>query len=318
MGEFELIRQYFARGGTSEDVVTGIGDDCAILRMPAGHDLAVSIDTMVSGVHFPDDTPPGKIGGRVLGAALSDLAAMGANPHWFTLALTLPKADNQWLADFSDGLLDAANRYGCCLVGGDTTRGPLCVTVQVHGSVAPGAVMRRDGANPDDVVYVTGTLGDGAAALALLQKKLTVCPSSYDYLMRRFYSPAPRLQEGALLVSVASSAIDISDGLCADLAHVCEASGVGALVDITRVPVSAYWKDYVNEDKCYQWALSGGDDYELCFTVPRKQVGQVEQWIKAGKLAATAIGKVVSKPGIVLAREGRAYSLKNRGFNHFG
>ncbi len=317
MGEFELIRQYFARGGASDDVMTGIGDDCAILRPPAGRDLAVSIDTMVSGVHFPESTPPGKIGARALSAALSDLAAMGAQPHWFTLALTLPKADEIWLSEFSDGMLEVANNFGCCLVGGDTTRGPLCVTVQVHGSVAQGAALRRDGANPDDVVYVTGCLGDGAAALALLKKKLTVCPSSYDYLMKRFYTPTPRLPEGAMLAGIASSAIDISDGLCADLGHICEASGVGALVDIDRVPVSTSWKDYVVADQCYEWALGGGDDYELCFTVPRRFVGQVEQWNKAGKLAATAIGKIVSKPGILLAREGRAYSLKNRGFNHF-
>lgn len=318
MDEFGLINTYFARAQVSGDVLLGIGDDCAIVQPPAGRHLVMSIDTMVEGVHFPKDTSAERIGVRVMCAALSDLAAMGARPHWFTLALTLPQADPDWVAGFADGLLSIANRHECCLIGGDTTRGPLCISVQVHGSIEPGRALRRSGARPDDIIYVTGNLGDGAAALAVIQKKMTVSPGVYSYLLKRFYAPTPRLFEGEMLLGIASSAIDISDGLYADLGKICEASAAGALVDVSRLPISDLWRNLTDEDKCLNWALSGGDDYQLCFTVPREQVGKVEAWIKEGRITATAIGKITHKPGLVLVKNGKPFEPSRKGYNHFG
>lgn len=318
MDEFGLIQRYFARAQVGGDVLVGIGDDCAVVRPPADRHLVMSIDTMVEGVHFPVGTRPERIGARVMCAALSDLAAMGAQPHWFTLALTIPHADPDWVSEFSDGVFSISKHHECCLIGGDTTRGPLSISVQVHGSVAPGKALRRSGALPGDIVYVTGNLGDAAAALSVIQKEMTVSASVMAYLHKRFYAPTPRILEGELLVDTASAAIDISDGLCADLSKICEASAVGALVDVSRLPISELWRNYTHEGKCLAWALSGGDDYQLCFTVPRTQVAKVESWIKQGKLFATAIGKITSKPGLLLMKNGKAYEPESRGYNHFG
>jgi thiamine-monophosphate kinase len=316
--EFGLINTYFARAQLSSDVLLGIGDDCAIVQPPQGRHLVMSIDTMVDGVHFPKGTTAERVGVRVMCAALSDLAAMGARPHWFTLALTLPEADPDWVAGFADGLLSMANRHECSLIGGDTTRGPLCISVQVHGSVEPGRALRRSGARPDDIIYVTGNLGDGAAALAVIQKKMTVSPGVFSYLLKRFYAPTPRLVEGEMLVGTASAVIDISDGLYADLGKICESSGVGALVDVCRLPISDLWRNLTDEDKRLGWALTGGDDYQLCFTVPREQVGKLEAWIKEGRIVATAIGKITNKQDLVLVKNGKPFELAHKGYNHFG
>ena len=318
MDEFDLIQRYFARAPVGNDVLLGIGDDCAVVQPPVGRHLVMSIDTMVEGVHFPVDTKPERIGVRAMCAALSDLAAMGARPHWFTLALTMPASNPDWVAEFSEGVFSIANRYECSLIGGDTTRGPLCISVQVHGSVVPGQALRRSGARPDDIIYVTGNLGDAAAALAVIDKKMTVSPGVAAYLQKRFYAPTPRIREGELLAGTASSAIDISDGLCADLEKICQASGAGALVDVNRLPISSLWRDYTDEGQRLAWALAGGDDYQLCFTVPRAHVPKVEGWIKEGKIVATAIGKITDKQGMVLAKEGKPYEFTNKGFNHFG
>lgn len=317
MDEFALIQNYFARAQVGADVRTGIGDDCAVVSLPPGRDLVVSIDTMVSGVHFPAEAEPEKIGVRVLSAALSDLAAMGARAHWFTLALTLPEADADWLAAFSDGLFSVANQHECSLIGGDTTRGPLCISVQVHGSVPAGNALRRSGAHPGDIIFVTGNLGDGAAALAVLKKDMTVRTKAFEYLLKRFYAPTPRLREGEMLLGTASACIDISDGLYADLSKICEASGVGAALDLGRLPGSALWKEYTHEDQRYRWMLAGGDDYELCFTVPKAHLPQLDQWIRDHKLVATPIGKITNKQGMHLVKNGQPYVLDQRGFNHF-
>ncbi len=318
MDEFGLINTYFARAAISSDVLLGIGDDCAVVCPPEGRQLVMSIDTMVDGVHFPKGTAPDRIGTRVMCAALSDLAAMGARPHWFTLALTLPDLDQDWVAGFADGVFSIANHYECCLIGGDTTRGPLSITVQVHGSVEPGQALRRAGARPDDVIYVTGNLGDGAAALAVIQKKLTVATGSFSYLLKRFYAPTPRILVGELLAGTASAAIDISDGLYADLSKICEASGVGAMVDLGRLPISEHWRKYTSEDRAQEWALTGGDDYQLCFTVPRDQVEKVKEWIAEGRIVATAIGKITHKHELLLLKNGKPVELERRGYNHFG
>lgn len=318
MDEFSLIQTYFARAMVRDDVVTGIGDDCAIVNPPVGRQLVMSIDTMVEGVHFLKDSKPEQIGVRVMCAALSDLAAMGAEPLWFTLALTIPEADPDWLYAFSDGVFSVSNRYDCSLIGGDTTRGPLTITVQVHGAVDKDKALRRAGARPDELIYVTGNLGDAAAALAVLQKRLTVSPGVFSYLLKRYYAPTPRIREGEMLGGIASAAIDVSDGLYADLSKLCESSAVGALVDVSRLPVADLWSGYTSEQQRLQWALSGGDDYQLCFTVPREHVALLEGWIQEGHITATAIGKVTSKSGVVLVKDGKPYDVETKGYDHFG
>lgn len=317
MDEFEVIKNYFSRGSISDDVRTGIGDDCAIVSPPSGRDLVMSIDTMVEGVHFPKGAKAKGIGSRAMATALSDLAAMGARPHWFTLALTMPETDEHWLSDFSDGLFSVANTHECCLIGGDTTRGPLTITVQVHGSVETGKAIRRAGAQPDDMIFVTGCLGDGGAVLKLMSCDITVRPDAQEYLYERFYNPRPRIQEGEMLSGVASAAIDISDGLLTDLEKLCRASGVGAVIDTDRLPISKLWRESTEDDKALHWALSAGDDYELCFTVPKKHFGVVEQWIKDGRLKATPIGKITNNLDVSVVRHARAYNVESKGYMHF-
>lgn len=317
MTEFELIQRYFQKPAGSNSVVLGVGDDCALLQPPAGQQLAVSIDTLVSGVHFPADAEPALIGERALRVALSDLGAMGAKPLWFTLALTLPKPDATWLQAFSSGLMNAAGLYSCPLVGGDTTRGPLTISIQVHGSVAPGRALRRSGARADDWVFVTGDLGDGAAALALLNNEFEAGKAAHAYLMDRFYRPRPHIRTGELLAGVASAAIDISDGLLADLGHICAASRVGAIVDVEQLPLSEVVIAKAEPAQREAWALAGGDDYQLCFTVPRKRAGLVQTWIDNKLINATLIGKIVQEPGVRCRKAGRDYTPAAKGYTHF-
>jgi thiamine-monophosphate kinase len=318
LDEFGLIRRYFA-GATpiTPDVILGVGDDCALLQVPAGQYLAVSMDTLVESVHFPKNAPAKDIATRALCTALSDLAAMGAKPLWVTLGLTLPSADETWISAFCEGLTQVCEEHAVVLVGGDMTRGPLTISVQVHGSVEPGKALCRQGARPDDVIYVTGQLGDGAAALAVLQQRLTVSPSCYDYLYKRFYRPQPLWRQAQMLVGIASSAIDVSDGLLADLQHLLNASGTGALVDLGRVPVSPLWRDYVDSGQRERWALCGGDDYQLCFTVPRDKVPTLEHWVQESRLQAKAIGKITHKPGLITIKNGVQVQIPQRGYNHF-
>lgn len=318
MDEFAIIQKYFANVPQGAGVSTGIGDDCAIVSPPEGCNLVMSIDTMVEGVHFPKDTQAERIGARVISGALSDLAAMGARPLWFTLSLTMPNANEEWLEGFTAGMMTIANRHECALIGGDTTRGPLSITVQVHGSTIPGKELTRSGANPEDIIYVTGELGDGAAALAVLLSQLTVTPSTYSYLLKRFFAPTPKIREGELLVDVASAAIDVSDGLYSDLLKICEASGVGAIVDVALVPTSRHWSELVNEDRRLAWALSGGDDYQLCFTVPKKRVPQVESWIQSGQIVATPIGKITNSMELCVVKKGNPFPEPKPGYDHFG
>ena len=318
MDEFQLIRRYFTRaGGSANSVELGIGDDCALLTVPAGQQLAVSIDTVVAGVHFPVDTPARHVATRALCTALSDLAAMGAQPLWITLALTLPKAEATWLADFSHGLFDVMDEFNLALVGGDTTKGPLTVSIQVHGALPYGQALRRSGARAGDSVYVTGTLGDGAAALALIRQQLTVSPAATDYLLRRFYRPQPQIIQGQKLLDIASSCIDISDGLLADLGHVCAASGVGAQIDVSRLPIADGWRLSVGSRQGEEWALTGGDDYQLCFTVPQERQAQVNDLVTNAQLDATAIGTIKAEPGITLVKDGATLVAESKGYNHF-
>jgi len=309
VSEFALIQQYFAAlTPPSASVPLGIGDDCALLVPPPAMRLAVSIDTQVEGVHFPSGAPAEQIGRRVACCALSDLAAMGAQPLWATLALTLPKADAAWLAAFSRGLGAVLQHWQVSLVGGDTTAGPLTITLQVHGCVDEARALRRSGAKVGDNIYVTGYVGDGAAALALLQGQLTLEAAAADYLIERFYAPTPQIHAGLKLAGCASSAIDISDGLLADLNHILTASDLGARLDLAALPVNPLWASRVDADCARRWALSGGDDYQLCFTLPAKQAPPVE---------AFAIGVITQAAGIIGCEQGREMRLMGDGFEHF-
>lgn len=317
LGEFDIIRQHFMKELGAFGVALGIGDDCALLRVPSNDQLAVSMDTLVAGVHFPKNADPELIAQRALRVNLSDLAAMGARPLWFTLGLTLPKPDNPWLEGFSSGLFKVANEYDCALVGGDTTRGPLSITIQVHGSVDGEKALLRSNARPGDVVFATGKVGDGAAALAVLKKQLDVGTSAFDYFMNQYYFPTPRIKEGLLLSGIASAAIDISDGLVADLGHICEQSGTGAMVDVKRLPISDAVKKLAKAPQILKWALSGGDDYQLCFTVPKNRLARLEPLIEQGKIDATVVGEIVKGSGVTCLLDGKEIPVQVSGYQHF-
>lgn len=319
-GEFQLIQQFFQREQAeqpAEGVLLGIGDDCALLQIPTGQQLAVSVDTLVSGVHFPADADPECIAERALRTNLSDLAAMGADPLWFTLALTLPQADENWLRRFSRGLFACAREFGIALVGGDTTSGPLAITIQVMGALSPGQALRRDGANVGDFVLVTNTLGDGAAALAAIQARAPFAPEHDAYLRERFYRPVPRLRESHLIRGLASAALDISDGLVADLQHICTASDLGAVIDVENLPLSPALLGMDNWAQAYEWALSGGDDYELCFTVAPDKMADIAMLIAQGQLNATVIGEMVPGQGVICEYQGEPFALARAGYQHF-
>ncbi|MEZ5444922.1 MAG: thiamine-phosphate kinase [Gammaproteobacteria bacterium] len=319
VSEFELIDRYFRRGGARrDDVVIGIGDDGAVLRPRPDHELVVVTDTIVPGVHFPSTITAADVGYRALAVNLSDLAAMGAEPAWCSLALTLPQADEAWLRGFAAGLLELAERFDMQLVGGDTTRGPLTVTVTAHGWVPAGGALRRAGACAGDGVYVSGTLGDAAGGLRVLMGVTECDADSRAVLTRRFLQPEPRVALGQFLRGVASSAIDVSDGLAADLLHVLEASGVGAEVRLDRLPISASLRACERAEAAIERALAGGDDYELCFTVPPTRESALREWRPDRGVSLTRIGTVVARPGLRFVNaDGVVVERHISGYAHF-
>ncbi len=318
LSEFELIQHCFAEQAaayTHPDVRLGIGDDCAIIGPSSGQDLLLTVDTLVAGVHFPENLPPYQIAGRCLAVNLSDLAAMGAKPAWFTLALTLPEANETWLREFSRGLFALANSADISLVGGDTTRGPLSITIQVHGYVPAGRALRRDGAKPGDQVYVSGTLGDAGAGLKLC---LAGNRENSDFLVRRFVSPTPRLALGQKLLEVASAAIDISDGLLADLGHILERSAVGAELQVDWLPLSDELCELVGQNEAQKLALSAGDDYELCFCVPVERAAKLELIAEQIGVTLSHIGVITEQAGLRLINEaGQPVTSAQMGYQHF-
>jgi thiamine-monophosphate kinase len=329
MREFELIQKFFQHEQADllleekaqASVVLGIGDDCALLQIPANKQLAISVDTLVADVHFPIDAKPDDIAERALRTNLSDLAAMGAEPLWFTLALTLPKdsdyVNEEWLRSFSRGLFRTANQYEIVLVGGDTTSGSLSITIQAMGAVESRQALRRDGASIGDFVCVTNYVGDGAAALAVIQNRVTLNSSHEEYLRERFYRPVPRLIEAKLLQGIASAALDISDGLVADLNHICEASDLGAIIDVENLPLSPALLAINDLLQARTWALSGGDDYELCFTVPPEKLPELAMLIAQGEIHATVIGEIIAGSGVHCELDGEAFELTTPGYQHF-
>jgi thiamine-monophosphate kinase len=314
MSEFALIDRLRARVLARGDVTLGIGDDAALLQVPPGHELAVTTDTLVAGVHFPLDTAVADLGWKALAVNLSDLAAMGAAPAWCTLALTLPDADAAWVDAFLDGFVELADQHRVALVGGDTTRGPLAVTITAHGLVPAGQALRRDAARAGDDVWVTGTLGDAAGALA---QHLAGGPYSAK-LRWRLDRPTPRVDVGLALRGLAHAAVDVSDGLLADLGHVLRASGVGARLDLGRLPTSRTLADHFDERRRWELQTSGGDDYELCFTAPPSRALAIEQALAGFDTAATVVGHVVAGHDIVCTTpDGEAWQPAAAGFDHF-
>lgn len=317
MTEFDLIARYFSRPSRRGDVLLGVGDDAAVLAMPSDRRLVAAVDTIVEGVHFPVGTEAAAVGHRALAVNLSDLAAMGAEPAWFTLSLSLPANDPAWLQGFSSGLYRLADEYGIALVGGDTVRGSLSVSIQVLGLVETGGWMTRAGAKPGDAIFVSGVPGEAAAGLAVLQRSLAQSPDS-RHLANRFLWPTPRVSLGRTLRTLASAAIDVSDGLLADLGHICERSGCGAHIDIELLPTSSAMRALFAAEECERMSLGGGDDYELLFTVPGERMLDVEAAIASTELRCTPIGRIVEGQGVTCYRAGQVVNVAQRGFDHFG
>jgi thiamine-monophosphate kinase len=311
-GEFDLIARIRARAGTRDDVVLGIGDDAALLAPPPGLQLVVTADTLNAGIHFPHDSAPADIGWKSLAVNLSDLAAMGAAPAWCTLSLSLPQSDATWIDGFLDGFLDLAERHGIALVGGDTTRGPLLISVTAMGLVEPGRALRRDGARVGDDVWVTGTLGDAAGGLARLSGE------PVRALRARLDRPSPRVDAGRALRGIATACVDVSDGLLADLGHIASCSGVGAQVDVDALPMSEALRAAFDETACIALQASGGDDYELCFSAPADARDRVEALSSQLGLRITRIGRIEAGEGVqALHADGRPWSSERRGYDHF-
>jgi len=323
MGEFDLIARYFTRPTTH--AVLGVGDDCALLQPAAGMQLAISTDMLVEGRHFFADVNPFTLGHKALAVNLSDLAACGAKPTAFTLALALPRIDEDWLAAFSSGLLALADAHGCELVGGDTTQGPLTICITVFGEVPAGQALLRSGAQAGDEVYVSGTLGDARLALDALRNH-TALPAELLALARaRLEQPTPRITLGLALRGIATSAIDISDGLAGDLGHILQASGVGARID-TAIAMNLMascahplWATgLVSFEDQLEYVLAGGDDYELAFTAPASARQAVQAAAQQAQTPVTRIGRIEKTPGLrLLDAQGRLLERRYASFDHF-
>ena len=316
LGEFQLIERFFTRQRVKrDDVELGVGDDCALLRIPSDARLAVTMDTLVEGRHFPQATDPAALGHKALAVNLSDLAAMGAEPAWITLSLSLPSVDEAWLDAFAGGLFQLAEAHGVQLVGGDTVRGPLAITLQAHGFIPANQALRRDGARVGDLVYVTGTLGDAGAGLRIALGELSADGADGQFLRGRLDRPTPRVAWGLALRGLASAAIDVSDGLAADLGHILKASGVGATLKFADLPVSDALCRRVGEARARAFALTAGDDYELCFTAAPAQA----EAIAALPFPCTPVGVIEAGEGLrVYGPDGHRMAVEQAGFDHFG
>lgn len=321
MNEFELIERYFRRASRDAAVRIGIGDDAAVVAPAPGRELAFSVDMLVEGRHFLPGVDPAALGHKTLAVNLSDMAAMGATPRWALLAGALPDNDERWLAAFAGGLLALAERFGVTLIGGDTTRGPRNLCVTIVGELPAGAAITRSGAAAGDEVYVSGTLGDAALALAALTGNTTIAPDLLSALRQRLERPEPRVALGERLRGVATAALDVSDGLTGDLAHILAASGVGADVELAQIPGSpAIAQRLVTHERDLALAclLAGGDDYELCFTAPGSARERVAAIAREVSLPLTRIGVIASSRGLRVRDEHGAELVPlPAAFDHF-
>lgn len=316
VSEFDLIRRYFTH--PARNAVLGVGDDAALIRPTPGMEVAVSTDMLVAGKHFFSDDDPRQLGHKALAVNLSDMAAMGAIPRWATLSLALPEADEGWLKGFAEGFLETAHKYSVDLIGGDTTRGPLNICVQIMGEVSAGMALRRDGAKPGDEIWVSGHLGAAALALAHLQRRIELTPPDAAACLPALHMPSPRVALGEALVGVARSAIDISDGLLADLSHILESSGVAAEVAFAALPASTVLRARLHEEVARNCLLAGGDDYELCFTAPPSRREDILALSRRLELPLTAVGIIREGSGLrLLDAEGKDMPIGALGFDHF-
>jgi thiamine-monophosphate kinase len=314
--EFSLIKRYFTRPTPS--AIVGVGDDAALLHIASGMELAVSTDMLVSGTHFFADADPYLLGWKTLAVNISDMAAMGAQPRWATLALSLPGADEAWLERFSAGFFSLADQYNVALIGGDTTSGPLNLSVTIMGEVPQGKALRRDGAKVGDEIWVSGKLGEAALALMHMQHKLKLDEIYFNIVANSLHCPEPRVELGLALRGIAHSAIDISDGLIADLGHILERSHVAAEIEFAALPLSPYLLPFLEQPLGRQCALAGGDDYELCFTAPAASHAEIAKLSRKLVLPLACIGRI--KPGtgcIVLAADGKEMTVRETGYEHF-
>jgi len=314
--EFEIIQRYFSPP-TDHTVLAG-GDDAALIAVTPGMQLAVSADTLVAGRHFFEDADPYDVGYKSMAVNLSDMAAMGARPRWATLCLTLPAPDAHWLEQFSSGFLDLSREHRVDLIGGDTTRGPLAICVQILGEASPGTALRRSGARPGDELWVSGHVGDAALALACLRGDFELQANERSPVMKRLNRPQPRVALGQALIGLATSAIDVSDGLVADLGHIADASGVRAVIEWESVPVSPAAERYRRHPLVQRCALAGGDDYELAFTAQPRARRDLDLLTGRMGVALTRIGRMEAGAGVtVLDQAGQTLVLPETGFDHF-
>jgi thiamine-monophosphate kinase len=318
VSEFDVIRQYFTRAPQHSEL--GVGDDAALIRVSPNMELAISADMLVSGTHFFAEADPYQLGWKALAVNLSDMAAMGAQPKWAILAIALPNLDHAWLAEFSRGLFACAGSFGVDLIGGDTTRGPLTISVQIMGEVTAGQALKRSGAKLHDDIWVSGPLGLAALALAQLQGKLCLRPNDFNRCNAALHSPQPRVALGLALRGIATSAIDISDGLLADLSHILQASHLGATLHLSQWPHACHWPEAAGLDLLSQakLLLSGGDDYELCFTAPKASHDALLQLGSKLGLDLCCLGETTQDPGLVVHGLGKGIlDIKELGFDHF-
>ena len=325
LSEFDIIRSFFTRSAPA--TVLGVGDDAALIRPASGMELAVSTDMLISGRHFFEDVDPYKLGHKSLAVNLSDMAAMGARPRWATLSLALPESivqkDEPWLRAFADGFFALAHTHQVDLIGGDTTNGPLNICVTIIGEVPQGKALRRSSARPGDDIWVSGCLGDAALALAYRKKKIMLQPgeveaTEVEVLMAALEMPTPRVELGQRLIGLAHSAIDISDGLLADLGHILECSRVAAVVRIDQIRRSAVMEKHFPYPFAIECLLAGGDDYELCFTVPSSERTKVELLSREEGIPLTRIGSIEEGEDlVVLDSSGRTVATEVKGYDHF-
>ena len=314
--EFDLIRRYFTRPAAR--TVLGVGDDAALIRVASANELAVSTDILLAGRHFLPEDDAFSLGHKSLAVNLSDMAAMGATPRWALLSIALPAVNERWLMRFAEGWFTLADQYGVALIGGDTTKGPLTISITIMCEVKKNQALRRSGAKIGDEIWVSGTLGDAALALAYLQRKIQIAPHHAVALLPRLHAPTPRVKLGQKLLDVAHSAIDISDGLLADLGHILEMSSVGAKIHVANLPVSEPMRGYLRDAVAYNAVLTGGDDYELCFTAAAKHHDAIVRLGRRLKLPLSCIGEITRQPDLVVLDENNhPLTLKEKGFDHF-
>lgn len=318
MKEFELIKHFFTEQAVKrKDVLLGIGDDCAVVASTENQDIVVTTDTLVAGVHFPVETQPRAIGHKAVAVNLSDIAAMGAKPSWLSLAITLPEVNEEWLAEFSSGVFELCEYYNVQIIGGDTTQGPLSITITAQGLTPEDKHLSRSGAKAGDWLYVTGDLGDAALALQHYKKEITVNRDYIEAVQAKLDYPKPRVLAGQTLREYATSAIDLSDGLLADLGHICKASNVGANIVLNAIPLSEAMKETLSDEDAINLALSGGDDYELLFTVSEDNKVGMETALTHAGTPVTCIGQINASQTISTTLNNKPVPIKSVGFEHF-